>query len=131
MRANLTLDDVSVAGNFAEQLGGGIMNLGEILLIGTDIEDNSAHIGGGVYNIPESDIKLIDSRAEGNIAEGGQGDDIFQPDIQFIYDDEALIVYNMSGHALDIRDVELKGVTGPFKLNEFRGVCVSCVESIP
>lgn len=89
--AKLTLDNVAVAGNGAEDYGGGVMMDGEgIMLImknGAMIRNNTASYGGGVYiNKKNGTIKMSDeSKIDYNYSKNGGGG-IYSYDLRTVLD---------------------------------------------
>ncbi|QDU51944.1 choice-of-anchor Q domain-containing protein [Gimesia panareensis] len=71
----LSLVDAAVDGNTAELNGGGILN-GELGLQGTlnisnsDVSNNSAVDGAGIYNNDQSQVTIVDSAVTGNTGSG-------------------------------------------------------------
>lgn len=71
----LTLVDAAVDGNTAELNGGGILN-GELGLQGilnisnSDVSNNSAVDGAGIYNNDQSQVTIVDSAVTGNTGSG-------------------------------------------------------------
>jgi hypothetical protein len=73
-RAVVTLTDVSVAGNTAEEAGGIFVYLGEVTLRRTVVRRNTAtNLHGGGINVHGGTVTLIDSIVRGNRAGRGGG----------------------------------------------------------
>jgi CSLREA domain-containing protein len=76
MRANTWLSDLTVTGGVARQRevpitdtgGGGIANDKNMTLRRVAVTGNSAGYGGGIFNVPDSHLDLIDSTVSGNVA---------------------------------------------------------------
>ncbi len=73
----MTLNGGSIAGNTAEDDGGGIYNTGmdaKVILNGGSISGNRAtEQGGGIYNGGAATVTLIEGSITGNRAEEGGG----------------------------------------------------------
>src|SRR6266446_10251734 len=54
-------------------LGGGIYNQGTLILINSTVSENTAQVGGGIWNDPGGIITLTDSTISGNLADIGGG----------------------------------------------------------
>jgi parallel beta-helix repeat protein len=70
----LTLNNTTVSGNTASNLGGGIFNDSESTLVlnNSTVSGNTANYGGGIYNFNGS-LTLFNSTVSGNTAKGGGG----------------------------------------------------------
>ncbi|MFF5532448.1 choice-of-anchor Q domain-containing protein [Streptomyces cinerochromogenes] len=76
MQADTRLSDLTITGGVARQRelpftdtgGGGIANGHHMTLRRVAVTGNSAGYGGGVFNIPDSHLDLIDSTVSGNTA---------------------------------------------------------------
>lgn len=71
--ADLTLDGVTLSGNVAPELGGGLAAEGcTVDLYDSAVLDNAAEYGGGLL-VVDSTVTVTDSRVEGNIADDDGG----------------------------------------------------------
>jgi CSLREA domain-containing protein len=76
LRADTHMSDVTITGGRAKQRelpftdtgGGGIANAGHLTLRRVAVRGNSAGYGGGVFNIPDSHLDLVDSTVSQNAA---------------------------------------------------------------
>ncbi|MEU6808041.1 choice-of-anchor Q domain-containing protein [Streptomyces sp. NPDC046831] len=76
LRADTRMSDVTITGGRAKQRelpftdtgGGGIANAGHLTLRRVAVTGNSAGYGGGVFNIPDSHLDLVDSTVSQNAA---------------------------------------------------------------
>ncbi|MET9451958.1 choice-of-anchor Q domain-containing protein [Streptomyces cinerochromogenes] len=76
MRADTRLSDLTITGGVARERelpftdtgGGGIANGHHMTLRRVAVTGNSAGYGGGVFNIPDSHLDLVDSTVSGNTA---------------------------------------------------------------
>ncbi|MET7934159.1 right-handed parallel beta-helix repeat-containing protein [Streptomyces sp. NPDC005322] len=76
MRADTRLSDLTITGGVARQRelpftdtgGGGIANAQHMTLRRVTVTGNSAGYGGGVFNVPDSHLDLIDSSVSENVA---------------------------------------------------------------
>ncbi|WP_316756034.1 choice-of-anchor Q domain-containing protein [Streptomyces herbicida] len=76
MRADTELSDLTITGGAAKQHevpitdtgGGGIANAGNMTLRRVAVTGNTAGYGGGIFNIPDSHLDLVDSTVSGNTA---------------------------------------------------------------
>ncbi|MGP3999401.1 choice-of-anchor Q domain-containing protein [Streptomyces sp. 8N706] len=76
MRADTRLSDLTITNGVAKQRevpitdtgGGGIANAKNMTLRRVAVTGNSAGYGGGIFNIPDSHLDLIDSTISGNTA---------------------------------------------------------------
>ncbi|MEV6280479.1 hypothetical protein [Nocardia sp. NPDC051832] len=79
--ANVTLTDLTITGGataqreipFYDTGGGGIANGGNLVLDRVTVSGNAAHYGGGIFNVPQADMKMTDSLITGNYAEEAGG----------------------------------------------------------
>lgn len=49
-RGTVTLENCTLEGNWAEEIGGAIYNAGMLIIKNTELKGNTARIGGGLYN---------------------------------------------------------------------------------
>jgi hypothetical protein len=72
-----SLTNVTVSGNSAGDIGGGILNLGNLNLLNVTVADNSARQGGGLYNEGFADVR--NTLIAGNHALSGKsnGHDVY------------------------------------------------------
>lgn len=76
MRADTRLSDLTITGGLAKQRelpftdtgGGAIANAHHMTLRRVTVTGNSAGYGGGIFNVPDSHLDLIDSTISGNVA---------------------------------------------------------------
>ncbi|MEU5522894.1 choice-of-anchor Q domain-containing protein [Streptomyces sp. NPDC047860] len=76
LRADTHMSDVTITGGRAKQRelpftdtgGGGIANAGHLTLRRVAVTGNSAGYGGGVFNVPDSHLDLVDSTVSRNAA---------------------------------------------------------------
>ncbi|WP_194819348.1 CSLREA domain-containing protein [Nocardia sp. XZ_19_385] len=79
--ANVSLADLTLTGGataqreipFYDTGGGGIANGGNLVLDRVTVTGNAAHYGGGIFNVPQADMKMTDSLVTGNFAEEAGG----------------------------------------------------------
>lgn len=75
--SDLTIQDGD--NSLFDDLGGGIYNLGDLLLLRVTIRNNASVSGGGLYNDSRGTVTIVDSTISGNVAhdpgicDGGQG----------------------------------------------------------
>ncbi|MFI2476721.1 hypothetical protein [Nocardia xishanensis] len=79
--STVTISGLTVTGGVAAQHeipyydtgGGGIANQGALTLRGVHVTGNSAGYGGGIFNVPRSDLRMIDSVISDNHSEEAGG----------------------------------------------------------
>lgn len=49
-RGTVTLENCTLEGNWAEEMGGAVYNAGTLIIKNTELKGNTARIGGGLYN---------------------------------------------------------------------------------
>jgi CSLREA domain-containing protein len=70
-RSNLTIDGSTIEGNSVIQDGGGIYNIGTLVVTDTEVNDNHSRYGGGLYN--NKTMRLTNVILRGNDGEYGGG----------------------------------------------------------
>lgn len=79
--ATVTLSGLTVTGGataqheipFYDTGGGGIANSGNLSLDRVTVIGNTAHYGGGIFNVPQADMRMTDSLVTGNTSEEAGG----------------------------------------------------------
>lgn len=100
--AQLNVTNASILKNKAGYTGGGIYNLGNLIIIASDISGNYAKTGGGIYN-EKAVVDIKESNLTRNTA--GQGAGIYNNDGQLnidsseISENDGIGFYNVAGDA--------------------------------
>lgn len=67
--ATVLLENLTLTGGTFVYAGGGIINFGDLTLVGSTVTDNrSWYNGGGIYNAVGATIELIDTSVTGNVS---------------------------------------------------------------
>jgi CSLREA domain-containing protein len=92
----LRLTNCTISGNTATQIGGGIGNIGVLVIDSSTIAANSAPAAGGIYNTGAGSVQLTNSTISGNSADRGSGGGIL----------------NFQGGALSVTNCTISGNKG-------------------